>query len=512
MRWYRPRSPQGSHALGYGEQVDELLPYGVGVHAETHPLRLATLAVLRGVTATPVARCRVLELGCAQAGNILYLADAYPEAQFVGVELSAAEVAIAHELVATLGLTNIKVHALDIADIDSSFGQFDYVIAHGVYSWVPDEVRDHILHVCASQLAPGGLAYISYNVYPGWSVGEAVRTILRDHVHALDDPAEQVAAARVRLQSLANEADASTPWGALLATRCEQLLGFPDAYLDHEYLGPFSTAYHLHEMVAHLDAHGLRYLDDLIVTEAPPIVQRASPASGLADVRNQQLHDLVNGTAFRAALVCRGDEPIGPPPRIDDLMGLHVSAPLSVEGQLVVDDFSEGEFVTRKGGALRSTSPVMKAALAALAGHWPAAMTVGELAAVVDAWTAPELRAEAAGNTARHLVRELMGLHRQGIAEFAIDSYPFTTELSDRPIVAPATRLLAGRSAMVGNRRHEELELDEVLLAVARLLDGTRSPEDVVAALATHPGQRAELEQLVPRAVQILAGNALLVG
>ena len=492
--------------------MEELLPYGVGVHAETHPLRLATLAALRGVTATPVDRCRVLELGCAQAGNMLYLADAYPESQFVGVELSASEVAIAHDLATSLGLTNIEIHALDIADVDTSMGEFDYVIAHGVYSWVPDAVRDHILHICAQQLAPGGLAYISYNVYPGWAVGEAVRTILRDHVQAIADPAEQVAAARVRLQALANEADSSTPWGALLATRCDQLLGVPDAYLDHEYLGPYSTAYHLHEMVAQLDAHGLRYVDDLIVTEAPPMVQRANRASGLADVRNQQLYDLVNGTAFRAALVCRGDEPVGPPPRIDDLLGFHVSAALSVQGQLVVEDFSEGEFATRKGGALRTTSPVMKAALAALADRWPAAVRIGDLAEAVDGWVAPELRDDTGGNTARHLVRELMGMHRQGIAEFAAGTYPFTTELSDRPIVAPATRLLAERSAMVGNRRHEELELDDVLLAVARLLDGTRSAGDVVDALATHTHERAELEQLVPRALQILAANALLVG
>ena len=154
----------------------------------------------------------------------------------------------------------------------------------------------------------------------------------------------------------------------------------------------------------------------------------------------------------------------------------------------------------------------MKAALAALADRWPAAMTVGELAAAVDGWVAPELRDDTGGNTARHLVRELMGMHRQGIAEFAAGTYPFTTELSDRPIVAPATRLLAERSAMVGNRRHEELELDDVLLAVARLLDGTRSAGDVVDALATHTHERAELEQLVPRALQILAANALLVG
>jgi len=492
--------------------VDDLLPYGVNVHAETHPIRLATLASLRGVTAAPADNCRVLELGCAQAGNILYLADAYPESHFVGVELSASEVDIARDLATSLGLTNLEVHALSIADIDSSLGQFDYVIAHGVYSWVPDDIRDHILRICAAQLAPGGVAYISYNVYPGWAVGEAVRTILRDHVRAIDDPVAQVVAARERLSALAEQADTSTPWGALLAGRCDEVLGYPDAYLDHEYLGPFSKAYYLHEMVAHLDAHGLRYLDDLIVTQAPPMVQRGRPANGIDDVRAQHSHDLVHGTSFRAALLCRGDEPLGSLPGIDDLMGLRVCAPVDVEGQLVIDDHSEAGFVTRKGGVLRTPSPVMKAALAALAKSWPTAIEVGALAELVDAQIAPTLRTDTAGNTARHLVRELMGLHRQGLAEFAIDDYAFTAQLSERPVVAPAARLLAGRSTTVANRRHEDLELDEVLLTVARLLDGTRTLGDVVDALASNPTQRREIEELVPKALQILAGNALLVG
>ncbi len=514
----------------YGSLMPELLPYGIGAHAETHPIRLATLAAMHGVAAAPADHCRVLEIGCAQAGNIMDLADAYPESTFVGVEISEPEVALAHQYTQQLGLTNLDVRCLSLADIDDTFGLFDYVIAHGVYCWVPDDVRDDLMRVCSEHLAPGGVAYISYTTYPGWAMGDTIRSLLLDHVRDIDDRAERVAAARERLARLLDEIDPSTPYGAYLLDRCAALLSYPDAYLDHDHLAPISRALHLHEMVEHAAANDLRYLDDIIVTDAPPMDATDRVPAGLDDVRPQHTYDLVHGTSFRAAVLCRADESLRPQPTLGELALFQVSAPVAVEGALSVADQSVAGFSTRKGGTLRTGSPVMKAALAELADCWPASLAIADLAGIVDAHIPPELRAGTGGDTSALLTRDLANLHRQGLVELATQAYPFVSVLSERPMVAAAARLAAGLGAQVANRRHEQLDLDDVLLMAAQLLDGSRTVADVTEGLIEEANagrlqmgrpdgssmgpteQREALEQLVPRALEILLGTALLIG
>src|SRR5262249_48550986 len=122
----------------------EDVPYGNLAHPASHPDRLATVATLFGLTPPPVARCRVLELGCAAGGNLLPMALAFPDSTFVGVELSPRQVAEGRATAAALGLTNVELRAQDILDLPDSFGPFDYVIAHGVYSWVPPAVQDKL--------------------------------------------------------------------------------------------------------------------------------------------------------------------------------------------------------------------------------------------------------------------------------------------------------------------------------------------------------------------------------
>ena len=117
------------------------LPYLRLPFPQTHPGRLAAQARLFGVTAPPVATCRVLELGCASADNLVPMAVAAPAARFVGIDLSARQIDEGRATIAALGLTNIELVAADIMAIDASFGTFDYIVAHGVYSWVPPDVR-----------------------------------------------------------------------------------------------------------------------------------------------------------------------------------------------------------------------------------------------------------------------------------------------------------------------------------------------------------------------------------
>src|SRR5262245_58637378 len=164
------------------------IPYSNTAFSYTHPDCLATVAALYGLTPPPVDRCRVLELGCGRGGNLIPMALALPDSRFLGIDLSARQIASGQEMVTALGLANIELRPFSILDVDESFGLFDYIICHGVYSWVPAEVQDKILAICARNLAPNGVAYVSYNTYPGWHQRGTVREMLCYHVQQFREP------------------------------------------------------------------------------------------------------------------------------------------------------------------------------------------------------------------------------------------------------------------------------------------------------------------------------------
>ncbi|OQX00120.1 MAG: hypothetical protein BWK73_49285 [Thiothrix lacustris] len=95
------------------------------------------------------------------------------------------QVSIGQQVVSALNLTNIRLDVGDILELQAAdIGQFDYIIAHGVYSWVPMVVREKILQLARDCLTPNGLAYISYNLLPGWRMRGSLRDLL---LHATRD-------------------------------------------------------------------------------------------------------------------------------------------------------------------------------------------------------------------------------------------------------------------------------------------------------------------------------------
>lgn len=139
------------------------LPYDSQFFTSSHPDRMAVMAILHGMTPPDVGSCRVLELGCSNGGNLLGMAQSLPGAQFVGIDLSPLQIANGRAIVAGVGLSNVTLEEASILDVDDAFGTFDYIICHGVYSWVPEEVRRKIFAIFARNLAPNGVAYVSYN-------------------------------------------------------------------------------------------------------------------------------------------------------------------------------------------------------------------------------------------------------------------------------------------------------------------------------------------------------------
>ncbi len=259
-------------------RYDEV-PYESHAFHETHPDHLAVIATLHGLEPPPVATSRVLELGCAGGGNLLPMALEMPEARFVGIDVSARQIDEANAGLQALGVGNVEFRASDLAEIGEDVGTFDYVIAHGVYSWVSEPVRERLLALIRATLAPTGVAFVSYNTRPGWNILGILRELMLFHAGEIEDLKGAVHSSRELLDRVVGAMpEPNTPYSVAIRREVEQLRSKSDPYLLHEFLEPESHAVGVHEFVAHAARHGLEYLSDArlrtTVDNQPPQVPR----------------------------------------------------------------------------------------------------------------------------------------------------------------------------------------------------------------------------------------------
>ena len=177
----------------------DAVPYKDYPYPFTHPRCLETTATLFGMRPPDIRRCRTLELGCAAGGNLIPQALDLPEATFLGIDLSERQITQGRRTLEDLGQKNIELRQANLMDIDESWGQFDYIISHGVFSWLPPVVQDKLLEVSARNLSPQGVAFVSYNVYPGWHLANVVRDLMQYHAGQFDDPLKKIEQGKAKI-------------------------------------------------------------------------------------------------------------------------------------------------------------------------------------------------------------------------------------------------------------------------------------------------------------------------
>lgn len=503
------------------------VPYESFPFPQTHPDRLATIGRLFGLVPPDLARCRVLELGCAAGGNLIPLAQAQPGAEFVGVDLSAVQVAQGQAVIAALGLNNIRLHAMSITDVDESVGAFDYILCHGVYSWVPDQVQDKILALCARQLTDQGIAYVSYNTLPGWRMRGMIRDLMRYHAMQFAEPGDRVAQARSILDFLAQWVPSKNDaYGMLLQSELEGLRHAPDYYILHEHLEDINEPLYFHEFMARARGHGLQYLAEAEFStvllsnfpkEAADTLWRIAPDA----IRQEQFMDFLRNRSFRQTLLVRDGLVVNrsvPAERVTDLWVGSPLRPLSPRPEM--QSGAMEEFRAPSGGSLRTPNPVTKAAITVLAGCWPASALF------------PELLAQAQARLGHHipedestLASDLLQCYGSGLVELHSAPDPFVTRPGQRPLACPLARLQARRgNRQVTNLRHEMVPIDENLGRLLTLLDGTRGRKDIHAivtdwVLQSPAGRGSNRKALagpvgerVDQTLAQLAAAALLIG
>jgi len=230
----------------------DAIPYAAVPHPSTHPDRLATVAAFLGMDPPAVGRCRVLEVGCSDGANLIPMALGLPESRFVGCDLSQRALDAGRATIATLGLTNVTLVGEDLAALAPEHGSFDFIIAHGVYSWVPPHVRDALFALAARRLAPNGVMYVSFNTFPGCRVRQAAWEVLHLHVDRIEDPRARLDAAR-GLARMIGEGGGKAQHDSDEAVRAEfrAITQRTDSALFHDDLALPNDPVYFHEFVAH---------------------------------------------------------------------------------------------------------------------------------------------------------------------------------------------------------------------------------------------------------------------
>ncbi|MCC6383170.1 MAG: class I SAM-dependent methyltransferase [Dehalococcoidia bacterium] len=468
----RPAEPASDLAQRY-----DAIPYPTAPQPATHPDHLAVVARLCGLETAPVESARVLEIGCGDGQNILSLAVALPHAHFTGLDVAPGPLARGAAAARDLDLTNVNLFEMDLQSAGTALGDFDYVLAHGLYSWVPPAVGARLLAVCCERLAPNGVALVSYNTLPGGHLRRMVRDILQFEVHSDDPPEAQVEAARGMLDLL--EAGAShvagqpDPFRRLLLEQARLAASRSDGGLFHDDLAPVCEPFYVTEFVAEAERHGLQFLGEADYFEMQEdrfgedlgSLLRAVAAESV--VLKEQYVDFLACRQFRMTLLCHEgislDRTAGPAA----LPGLFVSSDAPPGDQ---DEDGAAVFGNDERGFVSAREPLALRAMQLLYDRRPLALPFAEiLAAAVDREGGP--RDEDADRLARFLYRTFAA----GVIDLHTGPSAFILEPGTRPRASPLARLQLQTGSEVTTLRHTGVALDDRAAALLALLDGTRN-------------------------------------
>jgi SAM-dependent methyltransferase len=497
------------------------LPYDDKPIRVTHPDNLAAIAALHGMKPAPPEHCRVLELGCAAGHNLIAMAVSLPEAHFTGIDLSPRQIADGVATVAALGLSNVTLKPLSLLELDDAFGQFDYVIAHGVYSWVPAAAQDKLLSVCARNLAANGVAYVSYNTYPGWHQRAMVREMMAYHVGQFTESRQRVEQARAFLTFLIDSRPPQmnvTTYHRLLSDEAELLRDTGDAYVFHEHLEDVNQPLYFHEFMGRAAAKGLQYLEEarphLPVELFPAQTQDVLSNLAADPVRLEQYLDFLRNRTFRRTLLCHATQRLDRDPPAERMAAFRfTTAAFPPSRDFEVTSPAVVEF--RGEGIQASTnSPLVKAAMAELCEAWPRSVPFASLVTRVwerlKAGCAQPLRQE---DLPQLLAAALLRCYRISLTGLHVFDPPFVLEIGERPRASALARLQAIRGqSFVSNLWHAFVRVDEGERLLLTHLDGSRDraalAADMAGALTPEERDRGWLEDKL----HVLARQGLLIG
>lgn len=368
----------------------ESTPYTSRAFKASSPLRLEAISALFGFGAKELGNSRVLELGCSFGGNIIYAALNAPSADFISIDLSPRQISTARQIARQIGTKNLEFLEADICEIIAdekaveSLGKFDYIIAHGVYSWVDDRVKDALFTLISKTLAPSGLAYVSFNAYPGWKQRDILRDLMLFSTSHLSRDDERLSRAKGVIKALlgyANSFDEKSEQRAAFSRAflehardiCEI---YDDFYLMHEHFELSNDPKYLSDFISHASRFDLAYLLDSSLSASffdarDQVLLRPSLSER---IKAEQYSDFLSMRCFRAAILSHKESA---KTHENKLIGRFET--LGLESVYYRGDFdiAEHEITAKNGSVVLNTSA--KALAQALNDFYPSFASLSEL-------------------------------------------------------------------------------------------------------------------------------------
>jgi SAM-dependent methyltransferase len=423
-----------------------------------------------------VEQSRVLEIGCGDGSNLIPFAFHFPGATAVGFDLAGQAIAAGNEFAAPLGLRNLTLVQKDLMDVTPEFGQFDYIICHGLYAWVPPPVQDKLLAVCRQNLAPGGVAAVSYNTYPEGHVRRMIREMVLWLTRSAS-PQGREEQARKFIGLLSRSRSGVGEYGALVAKGASRLTGLSRDALLHDDLGEQYHPAWFHDFADHAARHDLQYLgdgeflrlDDDLVTPEEREALRSLP--GDPEIVKEQYLDFIKGRGFRHTLLCRREDPVRRPPSLQEDRLFATTRAQPVPAAPGSAPASKMELRTSEGISMKTDHPAMLRLFGRLGEVWPHSLRVRDI--------------PTEGMSVEQRSEVLIGLLKSGLIEMNTLPPKFVRQAGPRPVVSALARFQIQRGDMVTNLLHRQVKMEgELTKAVVRLLDVTRDRAALLRDLA----------------------------
>jgi methyltransferase-like protein/SAM-dependent methyltransferase len=470
------------------------VPYESYSYPQTHARHLYTIGKLFNLSPLPpdFRTARVLEIGCASGGNLLPQALSYPKASFTGLDLSADQVALANKQKEALGLKNVEFRQQDILafDLKKEKGKYDYIIAHGVFSWVPEKVRVALLELCSAALTPEGLAVISYNTLPGWNAVRSLREMMLYHIGRFATPTEKVGQARALLDFLLESVpEHNTAYRALIQGERDLLKGLNDSYLFHDHLEEVNAQFYFHDFLRQAQDKGLEYVGDtqissMYVGNMPPKALETLKAVGDIAAQEQYM-DFVTNRRFRTTILQKKGRKILRDLKPEQILDFYLTANYMPDAATAATK-EEASFTGVAGGRFTTRGAPAVALYRALWENGSRPIAATDLIAKVS---------KQAGVSEQELRNELVingvQLVLLNYLQLTPDCPEIARELSEKPVAWPLARLQASRPGCtyVTNVLSGTVKTDEPGSVIISGLDGTRDRAALLDLLVAAIGE-----------------------
>ncbi len=468
------------------------VPYSSYIFSQTSPARLCAIAHLFGLEAPLPEKARILELGCASGNNILSIASCFPKSECIGIDLSGEQIKEGKKRIDETSVKNLRLEKKSILDVKKSFGTFDYIICHGVLSWVPVEVQQKILEICRQNLAPDGVAYVSYNTLPGWNSVKSLREMMLYHTARFSNPSEKAAQAKLLLQFIRDSIgeNSKNPYRDIVESELNLLQDQQDWYLLHDHLEENNIQYYFHEFMEMASARGLQYLSEFNLPSVYSGNLRPETAKVLSTsddiIRTEQYMDFISNRRFRMTLLCHKEKTLNRALNGTSIENNLFTSNFNIPAEYKDYDYKSGTqltFIAPSGMSLTTSDVGMIAGIGALAENKNGPMTLDEITKKVAGRLKDVAKDIDKAKLKAHLAENFLRFVFIGGITLHVTKENYVTEVSTKPSVSKLARYQAESQTWVSNQRHDSVGVNILDKALLPLLTGSNDVKSLTTKL-----------------------------